>query len=222
LTVNMQMTDGTSVDFVGRPPFLAARASDTNSFSMRFYYKTQEGFAWPNLNAVPVGTIVPYLRPVGSVAGTYTGDAASKTTDSLPITYRPVWPAIPAVLRPGQTLTRSVNGLPAIRGQTSARVLYQQSIATNINLANPSVVLIDPTRMKTASLSSASLTRLPSGILTEDNQGLTYFPNLPPHLASRVYYDPNIGVGGSLVLKGEFKDEPVGEKYLFLQRPPGH
>ena len=216
LTVNMQMTDGTSVDFVGRPPFLAARASDTNSFSMRFYYKTQEGFAWPNLNAVPVGTIVPYLRPVGSVAGTYTGDAASKTTDSLPITYRPVWPAIPAVLRPGQTLTRAVNGLPAIRGQTSARVLYQQSIATNITLANPSVVLIDPTRMKTASLSSASLTRLPSGILTEDNQGLTYFPNLPPHLATRVYYDPNIGVGGSLVLKGEFKDEPVGEKYLFL------
>jgi hypothetical protein len=85
-----------------------------------------------------------------------------------------------------------------------------------MNLTKPSVVLIDPTQKKTASLASVELTRLPSGILTEANQGLTYFPNLPPHLASRVFYDPNVGKGGSLVLKGEFKDEPIGEKYLQL------
>ena len=217
LSIRGQATDGQPVVFTGRPPFLADRSSDTNSFRMRFYYKTEEGFAWPNRTGVPVGSIVPYLRPRGAAAGSFTGgDPDAKATASLDIVYRPAWPTLPPILQPGQTLTGPMNGLPAIRGQTSAEVLYQQSIATNITLAKPSVVLIDPTQAKTASLASVELTRLPSGILTEANQGLTYFPNLPPHLASRVYYNPNVGKGGSLVLKGEFKDEPVGEKYLQL------
>lgn len=216
LTIGSQAVDGQPVVFTGRPPFLAERYSDANSFRMRFYYKTEEGFAWPNRPVVQVGSIVPYLRPRGAAAGTFTGDPDVKATASLDIVYRPVWPTLPPILQPGQTLTGPMNGLPAIRGQTSAEVLYQQSIATNITLAKPSVVLIDPTRAKTASLASVELTRLPTGILTEANQGLTYFPNLPPHLASRVYYNPNVGQGGSLVLKGEFKDEPVGEKYLQL------
>ena len=216
LIIRSQSVDGATVDFYGRPPYLAAQASDANSFRMRYYYKTLEGFAWPNLPPVPEGSIVPYLRKPAAVAGSFVGGPADKATESLSITYRPVWPALPPLLQPGQTLTGPINGLPAIRGQTSAEVLYQQSIATNITRADPSVVLIDPTRMKTASLASAGLSSLPSGILVEANQGLTYFPKLPPHLADRVYYDPNIGSGGSLVLKGQFKDEPVGEKYLQL------
>ena len=214
LTLTSQSVDGTSVQFVGRPPFLAARASDTNSFSMRFYYKTLDGFAWPNLPSIPVGTIVPYLRVPGSVAGTYVGAPADKTTTALSITYRPVWPSIPAVIQPGQTLTTPVNGLPAIRGQSSAQILYQQSIATNFNLKKPSVVLVDPTRRKVATLESVGLGKLPSGVLAEPNQGLTYFPNLPPHLATRVFFDPNVGSSGALVLKGEFKGEFPGREYV--------
>lgn len=215
LMIRSVSVDGTSVDFYGRPPFLSAQATDANSFRMRYYYKTLEGFAWPNMTAPTNGSIVPYLRKPSGTPGLYTGGASDKTTESLSITYRPVWPALPPVLQPGQTLTGPINGLPAIRGQTSAQVLYQQSIATNIVKADPSVVLIDPTRKKTSSLASAGLTRLPAGVLTEANQGLVFFPNLPPHLASRVYFDPNVA-GGSLVLKGEFKDELVGEKYLQL------
>jgi len=211
LAIVSQTVDGQSVTYTGRPPFLADRSTDANSFRMRFYYKTEEGFAWPGRPPVAVGSIVPYLRPQGSSSA-----PDAKATASLDIVYRPAWPALPPVLQPGQTLTGPMNGLPAIRGQTSAEVLYQQSVATNMTLSKPSVVLIDPTQKKTKSLASVELTRLPSGILTEANQGLTYFPNLPPHLASRVYYDPNVGTGGSLVLKGEFKDEPVGEKYLQL------
>jgi hypothetical protein len=214
LALTSQTVDGTSVQFVGRPPFLAARASDTNSFSMRFYYKTLDGFAWPNQPPIEVGTIVPYLRVPGSVTGTYVGAPADKATAALSITYRPVWPSIPAVIQPGQTLTTPVNGLPAIRGQTSAQILYQQSIATNFNLKMPSVVLVDPTRRKVATLASVGLERLPSGVLAEANQGLTYFPNLPPHLATRVFYDPNVGPNGALVLKGEFKGEFPGREYL--------
>ena len=208
--------DSKRFELTGRPPFLANTPVDNNSFKMRFYYKTQEGFAWPSRSIpVPVGSIVPYLRPSGGT--TFTGAPDDKATASLDIVYRPDWPALPPILQPGQTITGPMNGLPAIRGQTSAEVLYQQSVATNnINFPKSSVVLIDPTRAKTASLASVELTKLPSGILTEANQGLTYFPNLPPHLAFRVYYNPNVGKGGSLVLKGEFKDEPVGEKYLQL------
>ncbi len=216
LAIVSQTVDGQSVTYTGRPPFLADRSTDANSFRMRFYYKTEEGFAWPGRPPVAVGSIVPYLRPRGATPGTFTGLPDAAATASLDIVYRPAWPALPPVLQPGQTLTGPMNGLPAIRGQTSAEVLYQQSVATNMTLAKPSVVLIDPTQKKTKSLASVDLTRLPSGILTEANQGLTYFPNLPPHLASRVYYDPNVGTGGSLVLKGEFKDEAVGEKYLQL------
>ena len=214
LALTSQSVDGTSVQFVGRPPFLAARASDTNSFSMRFYYKTLDGFAWPNLPSIPVGTIVPYLRVPGSVAGTYVGAPAEKTTTALSITYRPVWPSIPAVIQPGQTLTTPVNGLPAIRGQSSAQILYQQSIATNFNVKKPSVVLVDPTRRKVATLTSVGLDKLPTGVLAEPNQGLTYFPNLPPHLATRVFFDPNVGSSGALVLKGEFKGEFPGREYV--------
>ena len=214
LALTSQTVDGSSVQFVGRPPFLAARASDTNSFSMRFYYKTLDGFAWPNQPPIPVGTIVPYLRVPGSVAGTYVGAPADKTTAALSITYRPVWPAIPPVIQPGQTLTTPVNGLPAIRGQSSAQILYQQSIATNFTLKKPSVVLVDPTRRKVATLASVGLDRLPSGVLAEPNQGLTYFPNLPPHLATRVFFDPNVGPSGALVLKGEFKGEFPGREYV--------
>lgn len=181
---------------------------------MRFYYKTLDGFAWPNLPSIPVGTIVPYLRVPGSVAGTYVGAPADKTTTALSITYRPVWPSIPAVIQPGQTLTTPVNGLPAIRGQSSAQILYQQSIATNFNLKKPSVVLVDPTRRKVATLESVGLGKLPSGVLAEPNQGLTYFPNLPPHLATRVFFDPNVGSSGALVLKGEFKGEFPGREYV--------
>ena len=216
LVIRSQSVDGSTVDFYGRPPYLSDRASDLNSFSMRYYYKTLEGFAWPNLAPVPIGTIVPYLRKPAAVAGSFVGGAADKTTDSLSVVYRPVWPALPAILQPGQTLTKAINGLPSIRGQSSAEILYQQSIATNIVKADPSVLLIDPTQKKKSSMASAGLSRLPSGVLTEANQGLVYFPKLPPHLASRVYFDPNEGKGGSLVLKGEFKDEPVGEKYMQL------
>lgn len=216
LRLSMTTTDGSNVEFRGRPPYLAQRASDTNSFRMRYYYKTLDGFAWPSLSTpVPVGSIVPYLRPVAG-AGTYVGTGADKASTALDIVYRPAWPSLPPVLQPGQTLTVATRGLPSIRGQSSLKVLYQQSIATNINTASPSVVLHDPTRAKYASLSDFGLDTLPSSIVATGNQGKFYFPMLPPHLVGRVYFDPALGTKGSLVLKGEFKDEQVGEKYLRL------
>ena len=206
--------------FTGRPPQLAQIATSTNSFSMRFYYKTQDGFAWPGDPSPPsTGTIVPYLRPLATTGYSGTGDGPG--SPAQPIVYRPVWPGTTFPVAFGETLTVASQGRPAIRGQTSANILYQQSIAlaTNSRASYPAVTLHDPTRQKRFALKSNAndgLTKLPAGVYSQGYQGKTYFPNLPPHLADRFFYDPNAGAKGSLMYQGEFKDEPTGQKYLLL------
>jgi len=172
----------------GRPPQLAQTAANTNSFTMKFFYKTQDGFAWPNDTTPPAtGTIVPYLRPVATPG--YSGSGDSPTSAALPIVYRPVWPGTTLPVAFGETLTVASKGRPAIRGQSSANVLYQQSIALAASSrANfPAVTLHDPTRQKSFALktdASQGLTQLPGGVYAQGYQGKTYFPNLPPHLAT--------------------------------------
>ena len=204
------------VTYTNRPPSLAQPPVPTNSFTMQFYYKTQDSFAWPGLvNPPPSGTIVPYLRP-RMPAGGYVGDPTSKYTPSLNIVYRPVWPATPPTLQSAQTLTDPANGLAAVRGQSSVKLLYQQSIAQNIRNATYSAILFDPTREKQTYLTDVGLNSLPASVRTDNYQGLIYFPDLPPHLAQRFFFDPNRGTKGALVLKGQFVDDPTGDKYLLL------
>ena len=205
------------VTYTNRPPQLAQAPTPSNSFTMQFYYETQDGFAWPGVvNPPPTGSIVPYLRPINPSGG-FIGDPTSKFTPSLRIVYRPVWPAVTPTLQSGQTLTVPANGLAAVRDQTSVKVLYQQSIGQDIVTAPVSAILNDPTREKTSDLGPPQgLPKLPPSVRTDNYQGLIYFPNLPPHLAQRFFFDPNRSPSGSLVLKGQFVDELVGEKYLLL------
>jgi hypothetical protein len=207
---------GTVTTFTNRPPYLARSPAPTNSFTMRFYYKTQAGFDWPGIASPPaVGSIVPYLRPLTD--GVFSGDPAGKTTPALDIVYRPTWPASPSAMSPGQTLTVAAGGLPAVRGQSSVQVLYQQSVGTNFATKTPSVALHDPTREKTFALGQiGGLASIPAGVRTDVYQGKLFFPALPPHLAARLWFDPFRGASGSLVFKGEFKDEALGEKYVLL------
>ena len=206
---------GTQVTHVGRPPYLAADPTPANSFSMRFYYKTQDGFAWPGVEEPPpVGSIVPYLRPHDGSG--FTGDPAAKETASLDIVYRPVWPAETPGMRLGDTLMTPKEGLPAIRGQTSVQVLYQQSVAKDIVAENISAVLHDATREKEFSIAAVDLEELPGGVRRELYQGRVFFPNLPPHLVERVFFDPFRGPNGHLVFRGEFREEVLGPDYLLL------
>ncbi len=212
---------GAIVTYTNRPPQWAQPPTPTNSFTMHFYYETQPGFAWPGIdNPPPEGTIVPYLRRWDPSMTNYVGGAADKNSPSLDIVYRPVWPSLvsgPSGMIPlpklfmGQTLTVPINGLPQIRGQSSVQVLYQQSIGLNITQAPPSVVLFDPTAAKESSL--AAIGGLPSGVVAQSYEGRMYFPNLPPNLAERLWFDPNTT---NLVFEGQFMDEPVGDKYLLL------
>lgn len=207
---------GTVVDFVNRPPYLAVSPTLANSFTMRFYYKTQAGFDWPgHANPPAVGSIVPYLLPLDGT-GAPIGDPGAKTTTALDIVYRPTWPASAPTLAAGQTLMLPTTGLPAARGQSSLQVLYQQSVGADFSAKMPSVTLHDPTREKSYDISRNTLNRIPAGVLTDNFQGLTFFTALPPHLADRVLFDPARGTLGHLVLRGEFRNEIFGEKYVLL------
>ena len=181
----------------------------TATFAMRYFYPTQPGFWFPELTDQPVlGTVVPYLRKV-STDNPLTGEP-------LPIVFKPLWPASAPQLLIGQTLTNPKNGLPAVRGQTSAEVIYQQSIARDTAGALKSVELFDPTRAKTTLLTTATLSGLPDSIATDTLQGKTYFTRLPPHLIQRFYFDPTLGQLGALVFKGQFKQEALGDDYLLV------
>jgi hypothetical protein len=196
---------------------------------MQFYYKTLPGFFFPGLgydHQPPPGTITPYLRPLDA-AGDPLGDggavdeasAAGGGGPALGIAYRPYWPPGTPVLQMAETLTLPKRGLPSVRGQSSLEVVYQQSQWAG-GVSNKAVVLHDPTREKSFELGPQDgptiLGRIPSSIKTQSSRGKTFFPNLPPHLANRFFLDPNRGANGALVFKGQFVDEPVGEKYLLL------
>lgn len=185
--------------------------SQTVTFGMRYFYPTQVGFWFPSLTTQPpVGTIVPYLRK-DSTHSPVLGEA-------LEIKFKPVWPSAAPELRVGETLARTKYGLPAVRGQTSAELVYQQSIALDTAGLLTSATLFDPTRAKTYALSAAGLAKIPASAATDVYLGKTYFTRLPPHLSLRFYLDPNAGTRGSLYFKGEFKQAALGEDYLLLNR----
>jgi hypothetical protein len=202
---------------------------DDPALVMKFYYKTLPGFYFPTvgLNAQPpVGTITPYLRATNT-AGAFDGDPvfgnrlSPQNGDGQPlgITYRPVWPQNVAVLQMAETLLTPKRGLPAVRGQTSLEIVYQQSQINN-GSDYESAVLHDPTREKSFALGAADstslLNQIPPSVKSQAFQGKTWFPNLPPHLAERFYFDPNRGAHGQLVFKGQFVDAALGDKYVFL------
>ncbi len=218
---------GSIIEFTNRPPFLAESPAASNSFTMRFYYRTEPDFAWPGISdPPPPGSIVPYLRRVDAGTGAYVGDPASKSTESLQIVYRPFWPVRDpkdssrplATLPYGATLAEPAFDLPGVRDFKTARILYQQSIAADIDRADVSAVLHDPTRAKYVDITTAQFAndQVPASVRTELYQGKIYFPNLPPHLVNRVFIDPNRGPKGSLGLIGEYKKEALGESYLQL------
>ena len=188
----------------------------TPALGMRWYYTMRPDFFVPGraLSAQPAeGTLLPYLRPKNT-DGSYAGDPVTGTP--LTVTYRPVWPSDAPTMSVGETLSLPNHGLPAVRGQSSANVLYQQSIAQTGSAAT--VTLHDPTRAKSILLNAAGvgLTQLPASAATTIDAGKTYFQLLPPHLQQRFYFDPTQGDIGGLMLIGEFVDEISGEDYVHL------
>lgn len=203
-------------------------STGTPTLTMKLYYLSQDGFFIPGMSTQPaVGTILPFLRnaarsgqllDVSAITANSTG-TAGQADEPLSIVYTPAWPTNSPELAVGETLTLAKYGLPQVRGQSSAQVYYQQSIAkdsTNTASGKASVVLHDPTREKTYALGDSVLSSLPSAISTTSSSGITYFQGLPPSLQQRIYFDPLRGTNGTLVFKGEFHDAITGDDYLDL------
>jgi hypothetical protein len=203
------------------------------TLSTKLYYTLQPGFfipGYPFAAQPQEGTILPFLRQSGQSGkmldlSKIDADPAGLTDEAdapLPIFYNPAWPTSAPELRVGETLTLPNHGLPQVRGQQSAQVIYQQSIAEDATntLDKNSVVLFDPTCQKTVEISSCGLTKLPSSIATSAYKGKIYFQKLPPDLQQRIYFDPLLNStpdgSGSLVFKGVFHEEITGESYLDL------
>jgi len=199
-----------------------AHAGGDPSFGIKYYYYVRDGFAFPGKASPPaVGAIQPFI-------GDMDGNGLART-----VTYLPVWPDdtdlpvaqrkdVPELLS-AQTLTKArasntKGNLPQVMGQTSAQILYQQSIANLGGDWYSSVALHDPIAAKMTLLSEGALAKLPGSVKTTDYAGKTYFQGLPPNLQNRFYFDGNQGTLGGLVLLGEFVDVEVGEDYLNLNQ----
>lgn len=195
----------------------------TAGFQLKFFYPFQSSFYIPGVASQPaVGTTMPYLRDTPSNGNTeaHAVDASNRSDkNSLAIRYQPSWPKFAPVLRMGETHTLPRFGLPAVRGQTSVSVIYEQKLANEDG--GSSVTLFDPTVAKISGMEDAGLTdagnmKIPAGVYSELYQGKYYFPNLPPHLGERFFINPNVGSKGSAVLIGKFFDEALGADYLQL------
>jgi hypothetical protein len=184
------------------------------SFGMKFYYNQREDFDFPAmaLNAQPApGSIQPFIANTGggsSVTLTYLPKWPDDT--SLPVAQRSVVPGLMMAETLGKQKASTANGggLPQVLGQTSAQVLYQQSMANKWNAA--SVTLHDPIRAKTS-----AMVELPPGLRTSDYAGKTYFQGLAPNLQNRFHYD---SLQKRLELIGEFVDEVATEDYFNLNQ----
>ncbi len=183
------------------------------SFGMKFYYNQRADFDFPALDNQPaVGSIQPFIADVDDAGTSVTLTYLPKWPDdtSLPVAQRSVVPELMMAETLGKQKASSTNGggLPQVLGQTSAQVLYQQSLAAKLDAA--SVALHDPIRAK-----KSAMDKLPPGIQTSNYAGKTYFQGLPPHLQNRFYYD---AFQKELVLIGQFVDEIATLDYFNLNQ----
>ncbi len=184
------------------------------SFGMKFYYNQRADFDFPALalNAQPaLGSIQPFIADIGSgTSVTLTYQPKWPDDTSLPVAQRSVVPELMMAETLGKQKASETNGggLPQVLGQTSAQVIYQQSLAMKLDA--DSVALHDPIRAK-----MSPLDKLPPGLRTTDYAGKTYFQGLAPNLQNRFYYD---GFQKRLELIGEFVDEIATVDYFNLNQ----
>lgn len=180
---------------------------------MHFYYPMQPTFCFPALaaSAQPaIGVELPWL-PDPSDADYASGIGGAPRA----IPYHIAWPIAPPELKLGQTLTLATKGLPDIWNQLSVAVEYDQSRQTG---GPDCVTLFDPLVDFGANLDRTVINSLQAIALARQDSAspLIRFPNLPPSLYPRLYYDPNRGAGGQLVLEGRYVSTLTGGGYLLL------
>lgn len=166
------------------------------------YYPAQKGFWFPETKSQAVGTPVPMTAVDGQTPVDYT--------------YFISWPDAVSSLYVGDTLTVPKDGLPAIRGQLSVAIPYQQSLA--LNPTKPSVVLIDPTQARKTSMAA-----VPTKMKTyrDPKTGFTLFSELPPDLRNRLCWNSTAKETERFQLSGTYRERNDGFNYLLLNSLKG-
>lgn len=199
--------------------FTALPAAERPRIALAYFYNTLAGFDIPDWTGTAltditpvVGSLQPYLRQPDGSGGFLGGRLV--TPENFPdyapqrVEYLPAWPTEVPELFFTQTLTDPAFGLPAVRGQKSVGIVYQQSDLADFDDRLRSVTLFDPTVAKKFFLGRdpSELDELPPSIATSMSQGRVYFQNLPSHLVERFFFDPLEGEKGALVFQGEATD----------------
>lgn len=187
-----------------RKYYWAKQAGDNGGHlgvGMHFFYPMQIGFWIPQLDASkqPAPTTeVPWLSALN---GDTTVNNILKGAP-VRVTFDIQWPSIVPTLNIGDSLTLPKNGLPAIRGQKSVSIVYQQSLRRGMG---DSAVLIDPTRARKTAIS-----QVPPNMraMRDPRSGNTFFSDLDPDLRERLFYVPTASTNERLWLKGLFVNYP--------------
>lgn len=190
--------------------------------TVKYYYRLQSGFYYDRNGddrqdpETPLGSCIPLLDH-GSM-------------DPQAVDFAVSWPSPVPTLHVGETLMdakmqegESV-GLPNIKDQCIATVLYDQPVEQSGNYDSHSVNLIDPLQEHKLIWGLADPEgQLPQALKPKMNlsTGRWEFPGLPEHLRLRLSYDPvdgldeNSGLYGSLKLRGSYKVD-TGEPTILL------
>ena len=170
----------------------------TTNYVFEFSYPSQEMFDFPGGGAVDPGTATgwldwyagrddSYLEEWGGI-GVHTvflGRPEDDPSDTpIDWTFIVRWPDDVKGLYVNDTLIDAKNDLPAIAGQLSVKIIYEQSMAKS---SKRSVKLIDPTRLRYGSLKV-----LPDEVRTyrDAKTQKTKFKDLPPFLRDRLVWNP--------------------------------
>jgi hypothetical protein len=116
------------------------------------------------------------------------------------------WPVIVPTLSIADTLTLPKNNLPAVRGQKSVRVVYQQSVALSADDDLESALLIDA---DTRPQGHADEHPAADARIARPRAPATRFsPDLDPDLRQRLFWVPFSDPSERLQLKGLFVEYP--------------
>jgi hypothetical protein len=184
----------------------AAGIGDTPTADVvvRFFYRLQEGF-FDDLDTdgvrgdARVGDCIPWLdRLPGGTPGV-----------PVDVTYTIRWPEAPE-LHVGETLIRAKRGLPDLKNQAVAEVIFDESAARPQYPQQSLVKLLDLLSARDVRLPQSFT--LPGTIRTAQGAGgKRQFPDLPFHLRTRLLYDPQ---HKTLAFEGHLDESRAGEPLL--------
>ncbi len=213
--------------------FWAHQAGDDGgmiAYVFDFSYPSQPFFDFPGMVSPPAaGTRTKWLSAyTGRGAGwpvrpgsDPSGPSSDASATPIDYTFHVMWPRETPKLFVGDTLTNPKDGLPAIRGQLSVAILYEQSRhhkpKPEVDGYYSSVHLIDPTvARKTTFAERAEPKDLPLRSYRDTRTGYTFFSELSPLLRERLYWNPRAARGEEVQLTGTFVDRTDEFDYLLL------